>query len=115
MAAEESFLGDGGGRALAALLFLAAGTNAMDVYSATNSSPWTAENFGGDPEKVASLREYVCHALVITSGYGIVSALIAGSWWPIVGTIFGDGYMYWLYERAIHRGMDSGSNGWANQ
>lgn len=102
----------GGGKALAALLFLAAGTNALDVYSATNSSPWTAENFGGDPEKVASLREYVTHAMVISTGYGVTSGLIAGSWWPIVGTVAGNAYMWWLYERAVRRGMRAGSTGW---
>lgn len=101
-------------RALGALLFLAAGTNALDVYSALNSSPWTAENFGADPTKAASCREYVTHSIVVTSFYGAVAGVLAKSWWPIVGTVLANVYMYWLYERALARGMAHNSQGWQN-
>jgi hypothetical protein len=97
---------------LAALLFLAAGTNALDVFSATNSSPWTAENFGADEEKVASLRRYVRHAIVITTAMSLAASLIAGSWWPILGAIAASAYMWWLYEQAVARGRRAGSQGW---
>lgn len=103
----------GGNRAVGALLFLAAGTNALDVYSALNSSPWTAENFGADSAKAASCREYVLHSITVTSFFGITSAAIAESWWPIVGTVLANVYMYWLYERALKRGSVSNSQGWS--
>lgn len=99
-------------RTLSAILFLAASTNAFDAYSALNSSPWTAESFGGDPEKEKSLKEYVNHALVITSFYGGASAIIAENIWPIVGTLIADAYMYWLYKRAIMRARERGSSSW---
>jgi hypothetical protein len=102
-------LGKGGG-----VLFIVSATNAMDVFSATNSSPWTAENFGGDSEKVASLREYVYHAIALTAITNITGAYIEKSWWPIIGAALASGYMWWLYERAVARGMEAGSEGWEN-
>lgn len=99
-------------RTLSAILFLAASTNAFDAYSALNSSPWTAESFGGDPEKEKSLKEYVNHALVITTFYGVSSAFIAENIWPIIGTFLADAYMYWLYKRAIQRARVRGSTEW---
>jgi hypothetical protein len=98
----------------AAILFITSATNALDVFSATNSSPWTAENFGGDAEKVASLREYVVHAMILTGAINIVGAALARSVWPIIGTLLASGYMWWLYERAVQRGMDAGSTDWQN-
>jgi hypothetical protein len=111
----DSLLGDGSARALGALLFMQASTNAMDVYSALNSSPWTAENFGADPEKAASCMEYVMHSIAITSFFGISSTVIAKSWWPVIGTALADGYMFWLYNRALQRGAKAGSTGWGQQ
>jgi hypothetical protein len=99
-------------RAIGALLFLAAGTNALDVYSALNSSPWTAENFGADAQKAKSCREYVTHSIVVTSFFGVTSAAIAKSWWPVIGTVLANAYMYYLYERALSRGAAAGSQGW---
>lgn len=99
-------------RELGALLFLAAGTNALDVYSALNSSPWTAENFGANAEKAKSCREYVTHSIAVTSFYGVVAAVVSGMWWPIIGTVLANVYMYWLYDRALKRGQASQSNGW---
>ena len=74
-------------RALSAIMFMQALTNAMDVYSALNSSPWTAENFGGDESKAKSCREYVWHSIAVTSIYGISSSIIAESWWPVIGEV----------------------------
>lgn len=101
-----------GNRELAALLFMAASTNAMDAYSALNSSPWTAESFGGNPEKAKACHEYVCHAVAITTAWGIASSVIAKNPWPIIGTVLMDGYMYWLYRRALTRAVEKGSQGW---
>lgn len=99
----------------AAILFITSATNALDVFSATNSSPWTAENFGGDEDKVASLREYVIHAMALTAVTNIVGAFLARSLWPLIGAAAASGYMWWLYERAVQRGMETGSTGWENQ
>lgn len=101
-------------RAISALLFIGASTNVMDVYSALNSSPWTAENFGADPAKAASCKEYVWHAIGFSSVYCALASMLAGSWWPIIGGVIADGYMYWLYNRALKRGAAAGSNGWQN-
>lgn len=100
------------GNAAAAILFVGSVNNAIDIFSATNSSPWTAENFGGDPEKVASLREYVLHAVVLTAVTNVIGAVVARSVWPLIGATLACGYMWWLYERAVARGMESGSDGW---
>jgi hypothetical protein len=105
---------NGGGNAVAAVLFVGSVNNAIDIFSATNSSPWTAENFGGDPEKVASLREYVLHAVILTGTINVIGAAVAHSLWPLIGAAMACAYMYWLYERAVKRGMNSGSTDWEN-
>lgn len=104
----------GGGDTVAALLFITSINNAIDVFSATNSSPWTAENFGGDSDKVKSLREYVAHAVVLTALSNGIGAYIAKSPWPLIGAATASVYMVWLYERAVSRGMNAGSTGWEN-
>jgi hypothetical protein len=104
----------GGGNIAGAILFMQAGTNVFDVYSALNSSPWTSENFGADPQKAASCREYVLHSMVWTSFYCGLAAWISKSWWPIFGLALANVYMWWLYERALKRGAAAGSQGWAN-
>lgn len=110
MAGGDEFLAKGNG--LSALLFLASSTNALDAYSALNSSPWTAESFGGDPEKEASMREYVWHAMAVTGIYAVASGLIARNWWPIIGAFIANAYMYWLYDRAAKRAKSRGSTDW---
>ncbi len=102
-----------GGQIAAAILFMQAGTLAMDVYSAVNSSPWTAENFGADPAKAKSCREYVYHAIGLTFFFVTVAAVVARSWWPLIGGFIMTAYMYWLYDRALSRGSTTNSQGWA--
>ena len=101
-------------RALAGVLFLGASTNAMDVYSAVNSSPWTAENVtAGDPEKEKSLRRYCMHAIGNTIFIDGVAAFLAnGLWWAVVlGALIQTIYMTWLYWDAVRRGRrSSGAN-----
>ena len=53
--------------------------NTFDAYSTLNSSPWTAESFGGNPEKARACREYVWHAIAVSSFYGLASAAIGES------------------------------------
>lgn len=105
-------LGDGNARTLGAILFIQSSTNSLDVFSALNSSPWTAESFGADEDKRAACLEYVHHSLVVTAFYNGAAALLAGSWWPVIGWAIASTYMYWLYSRALGRAMDSGSTGW---
>jgi hypothetical protein len=105
-----------GGSALnevAALLFMTSAMMTLDAYSTFESSPWTAENFGADPSKAASCREYLWHAVGYSMAYATASALIAHSWWPVVGAAISNAYLVWLYLRALDRGRTTGSTGWA--
>jgi uncharacterized membrane protein len=97
---------------MAALLLLAAFENTMNAYSSLNSSPWTAESFGGDPDKSRSNMEYVYHSIGITAAMAGLAAWVAGSWWPIIGMIAINVYMFWLYRRANARAAARGSTGW---
>jgi hypothetical protein len=106
-------LGGGSGNALAALLFMTSAMTTLDAYSTFESSPWTAENFGADPNKAASCREYLAHAVVYSMAYATASSLIAKSWWPLVGAVISNAYLVWLYLRALDRGKTLGSTGWA--
>jgi hypothetical protein len=100
-------------RSVAAILFLTATMNTLDAYSALNSSPWTAESFGGDPAKLASLRGYVSHAIVFSMAYAVAASLIAGSLWPISGAATANAYLWWLYDRAAGRAQEKGSTTWS--
>lgn len=98
--------------ATAAVLFLQAGMTTLDAYSTFQSSPWTAENFGADERKAASCREYLAHAAIYSTAYCTLAAYLAGSWWPIIGSIINNAYLLWLYNRAIGRAVEAGSDGW---
>lgn len=100
-------------RAVSALLFMQAGMYALDAMSALNSSPWTSENFGADPVKAQSCKEYVLHSVGVSTAYCIASAVIAESPMPIIGATVNNLYLYWLYNRALKRGAVSGTSGWA--
>lgn len=105
----------GNGNALAALLFMTSAMMTLDAYSTLESSPWTAENFGADPVKAASCREYLTHAVVYSMAYAVASAYIAKSWWPIMGSAIANAYLIWLYLRALERGKVTGAAGWAKK
>jgi len=105
-------LGSDAARIASAILFLQASTNAMDVFSAVNSSPWTAENFGGDATKAQSVREYVWHGVGLTIFYIVGAAVLGKSPWPIIGGGITLLYMVWLYNRALGRGAAARSQGW---
>lgn len=104
----------GSGMALAALLFMTSAMMTLDAYSTFQSSPWTAENFGADPNKVKSAKEYLWHAVGFSMAYAVMSAYLAKSWWPIFGSLIANTYLVWLYLRALDRGKATGSTGWAN-
>jgi hypothetical protein len=103
----------GEGNALAALLFMTSAMTTLDAYSTLESSPWTAENFGADPDKAKSCKEYLRHAVVYSMAYAAASAYISHSWWPVVGAAVSNLYLIWLYLRALDRGKVTGSQGWA--
>jgi hypothetical protein len=110
----ELGLGNDSGRVASAILFIQASTNAMDVYSALNSSPWTAQSFGADPEKRKACMEYVYHSLAVTAFYAGAATVIARNAWPVIGWALASAYMYWLYSRALNRAQASGSTSWGD-
>lgn len=103
-----------GGQGAAVGLFLVAAAESFNIFSAMNSSPWTAENFGADPQKARSCKQYVVISVLANEGLGFGASMLAGTWWPLVGTTVVSGFMVWIYWRALQRGMAAGSAGWAN-
>ena len=95
-------------------LFLMALAEAFNVYGALNSSPWTAENFGADPEKARSCRHYVLRADAVNLALGVGTSLITKSPWPLLGIGAITVYMHYMYERALKKGAAAGSDGWVN-
>lgn len=103
----------GGGRnEIAAVLAMQAAMMTLDSYSTFQSSPWTVENFGGDEEKMGACREYLMHAVAVSTFYTLAASMLARSWWPALGGVSANAYLIWLYTRAMRRGSDSGSAGW---
>lgn len=94
-------------------IFLMALAEAFNVYGALNSSPWTAENFGADPEKAKSCRRYVLQADAVNVALGIGTSLISESPWPLLGIGLITVYMHWMYERALKKGAVAGTSNWA--
>jgi|ERR1039458_402101 hypothetical protein len=105
-------LGSDAARASSAILFMQASMTMMDTFSALNSSPWTAESFGSDPQKQKSCREYVYHGLAVAAFYSVIAAALARNIWPIIGAGIGGVYMFWLYMRALNRAQERGSTSW---
>lgn len=99
---------------LAAVLFMTSAMMTLDAYSTFESSPWTAENFGADEEKAKSCKEYLAHAVGYSIIYSVASAWLAKSYWPLIGSALTNGYLIWLYLRALERGRIAGSDNWAN-
>jgi hypothetical protein len=95
-------------------IFLMALAEAFNVYGALNSSPWTAENFGADPEKARSCRSYVIQADIVNVALGVGTSIIAKAPWPLLGILAITVYMHYMYERALKKGATAGSAGWAN-
>lgn len=111
----DEILGLGGVRdAAAAILFMQAGTQVYDAISAVNSSPLTAERYGADPAQAKSCMEYTYQGMILSGIYCLIAALVADSWWPILGMIPGDIYLIWLYKRAIARAQDRGPVDWSS-
>jgi hypothetical protein len=106
---------DGTKNGVAAVLFMQATMVSMDTMSALNSSPWTSENFGADPDKAKTSREYVTHSVIVSGAFSIAASVIAQSFWPLVGMLVTNVYLWWIYDRALKRGAASGSTQWRDQ
>lgn len=98
-------------RALAAILFINGYYEFYNLAGAFNSSPWTAESFGGDPGKNDSARKYVRKTIVrgiVVSGAGV---LISGMWWPLIGTAIAAADTWWTYDKALNQAVVTQSVG----
>lgn len=95
-------------------LFMVAAAESFNIFSAMNSSPWTAENFGADEQKAASCKQYVVISVFANEGLGVGASLLAGNWWPLIGTTAVSAFMVVIYWRALQKGMAAGSAGWTN-
>lgn len=115
MAGADEYIGLKGAAGIgAALMFMGAGTNVYDAFSAVMSSPWSTEKFTHSPEDEAQARRYVRHAIIISwiyAGGGSILAGVAGgirlAIWPLIGASIVTVYMYWLYNQAL-RGSPNG-------
>lgn len=96
-------------------LFMVAAAESFNIFSAMNSSPWTAENFGADEEKAKSCKYYVIVSVLANTGLGYGASLLAGNMWPLIGTLLVSFFMVWIYWRALDRGMKANSTGWTNE
>lgn len=109
MAGADEYIGLKGAAGIgAALMFMGAGTNVYDAFSAVMSSPWSTEKFTHSPEDEAQARRYVRHAITISwiyAGGGSLLAFVAGgiklAVWPLIGASIVTVYMYWLYNQAL--------------
>lgn len=96
---------------LGGLLFITGYYEFFNLAGAFNSSPWTAESFGGDPGKAESARRYVRMTVlrgVLVTGAGVV---ITGTWYPLIGTTIAATDTWWTYNRALARAEQTGSVG----
>lgn len=98
-------------RGLAGVLLLQAGQYTMDVMSTLQSSPWTAENVGADPEKVESLNFYLQNAMIVSTIYCAGAAYLSESWWPVVGSVINNAYLFYIYRQAIAKARVAASKG----
>ena len=111
MAGADEFIGlKGIGGVGAALLFIGAGTNVYDAFSAVMSSPWSTEKFTNTPEDERKGRRYVYHAIIISWIYAGIGAILAYksagaklAIWPVAGALIVTVYMFTLYQQAISR------------
>jgi hypothetical protein len=92
----------------AAGLFLMSLGSAFEVLSAMNSSPWTIENVGADPEKAASAMKYTYLGLGMAGAIGGGAALLTGTIWPLLGVAIVSVVMILVYRHAIANAQRTG-------
>lgn len=93
-------------------LFILAAAESFNVYSAFCSSPWTIRNVGADREKGQTAMMYATMAGGANIGLGVGASLLAGSWWPLVGTATVTVVMTVIYRHALAEAERTGSAGW---
>lgn len=97
----------------AATEFAACVAAGYSIYSTLNSSPWTAESFGGDPEKAKSCLYYSRLATITNLVLGVFTSIVARSPWPLAGFGVVSVEMHYLYHRAVGRAQHMGSTTWS--
>jgi hypothetical protein len=98
-------------RAFAALLLMQGYRDVMDSASTLQSSPWTMENVGADEDMADSMRFYLWQTTVSSLIMGAVGSSIAGTFWPMGGTLLGIGYLWYIYEHARNKALDKDAQG----
>lgn len=93
-------------------LFILAAAESFNVYSAFCSSPWTIRNVGADGDKAQTAILYAGMAGAANVGLGIGASLLAGSWWPLVGTVSVTIIMSAIYWDALQKAQATGAAGW---
>lgn len=96
----------------AAISFLIGGMYTLDGFSTLNSSPWTAQNFGADPDAMKALKKYVAHAVAFSLAFTAVGSYVDRTWWPLIGSVAANSYLIWLYNDAAKKGESAGRTGW---
>jgi hypothetical protein len=98
-------------RALAAMLFMAGYRDVLDTTSTLQSSPWTTENVAADEDMANSMKYYLWQTTVSSSLMGVLGSAVAGSGWPIGGTVIGIGYMWYIYMHALNKARSKQNTG----
>lgn len=104
----------GGGSSAAGIGFLVGGLYSLDAIGGLNSSPWTAQSFGGDPAKNAAVRSYVKKAVVVSTIAAGIGGLIDRSPWPLIGVTAMNLYLMYIYRDALAKAEASGSQAWSD-
>lgn len=97
-----------GAAAGAAALFGIYADLAMNIASATNSSPQTTELFAQD--RAETLWKWVKVGGVTAVGFGLVGTVLTRSLWPMVGVVAVIGVMFAMYKNALSAGQKSKSS-----
>ena len=98
--------------AQAAGLFLMSLGSAFEVLSAMNSSPWTIENVGANPERAKSAMKYTYLGLGMAGAIGAGASLLTGTIWPLIGIALVSILMIFVYRHAISCAEQQGNTGW---
>jgi len=94
----------------AAGLFLMSLGSAFEVLSAMNSSPWTIENVGANPDKARSAMKYTYLGLGMAAAIGAGASLLTATIWPLLGVAFVSILMIFVYKHAIGNAIQNGSS-----